>query len=93
MSRLSLKRDHGAAQIFLDEDVYVVIGDSGHSSTPASVWATAGSYGPVPKDGIVGRPQELLGSIGPELWKAKRQGQTVCLVERCEGYSPATALL
>jgi hypothetical protein len=93
MSLLAFKRTRGASEIFLDEDVYVVMGDSGESSTEASAWPTAGTYGPVPKGGIIGRLEEVVDSIGPELWKAKRQGHTVCLVEQCERYGPATALL
>lgn len=89
----SFKRRGGVTEIFLEEDVYVVLGDSGQSSTTPSAWPAAGSYGPVPKNGIAGRPEEVLGSIGPELWKAKRKGRTVCLVGRCEHYGPATALL
>ena len=93
MSLLSFTRDRGANEISLDEDVYVVIGDSGQSSTAISAWPAVGTYGPVPKGGIVGRPEAVLDSIGPELWKAKRQGKKVCLRERCEHYGPASALL
>jgi hypothetical protein len=93
MGRLAFKRARGESEIFLDEDVYVVIGDSGGSSTVSSAWPAAGTYGPVPKDGVIGRLEEVVDSIGPELWKAKRRGQTVCLVEQCERYGPATALL
>jgi hypothetical protein len=79
--------------VYLDEAVYVVIGDSGRSATAQSAWPVPGTYGSIPKNGIVGSLEEMLDSLGPELWTAKRRGREICLIESCEHYSPATALL
>jgi hypothetical protein len=90
---LWLRRHHGERVIYLDEDVYVVIGDSEREPTSLSAWPATGSYGPIPQNGVIGPLVHLLDSIGPELWAAKRRGAEACLVRRLETYDQSTALL
>ncbi|MHB8243293.1 MAG: hypothetical protein ACYDHN_15060 [Solirubrobacteraceae bacterium] len=78
--------------IYLDEDVYVVTGDSARVVTSRSAWPATGSYGPIPRDGLIGRLDEVLGAIGPELWHAKRRGEEVCMVAQLATYDVAVAL-
>ena len=77
--------------IYLDEDVYTVIG--GEDVAPRSAWPAEGTFAPIPPLAPVGRLRELLDWIGPELWAAKRRGGEASLVRRIENYDPATALL
>jgi hypothetical protein len=77
--------------IFLDEDVYAVIG--GEDVAPRSAWPPESTYGPIPPMAPVGHPREVLDWIGPELWAAKRRGHEACLVKKLETYDSAVALL
>ena len=79
--------------IYLDEDVYVVIGDSARPATQRSAWPATGAYGPIPKDGVIGKLEVLLGAIGAELWQAKRRGEEACLIRQIHTYDPSTVLL
>jgi hypothetical protein len=90
---LSLGHHHHEQVIFLEEDVYVVIGDSGREGTLPSAWPPNGAYGPIPREAVIGRLRDLLDSIGPELWQAKRRGNEACLIRQLETYDLATALL
>jgi hypothetical protein len=90
---LSLGHHHDEQVIFLEEDVYVVIGDGGREDTVRSAWPPNGAYGPIPREAVIGRLRDVLDSLGPELWQAKRKGNEACLVRQLETYDPATALL
>ncbi len=79
--------------IYLDEDVYVVIGDAMGEGTPREAWPAEGIYGAIPTGAAVGRLREILDWIGPELWRAKRRGAEVCLTGQVANYDAATALL
>jgi hypothetical protein len=79
--------------VYLDEDVYVVIGDDGHAGSRRSAWPPAGAYGPIPEDCSIGPLAHVLGALGPELWQAKRRGHEARLAEPLERYSVATVLL
>jgi hypothetical protein len=78
--------------IYLDEDVYAVIGDQARPATQLAAWPPQGGYGPAPHEGSAGKLVELLGEIGPELWQAKRRGPEICLTARAERYDIATVL-
>jgi hypothetical protein len=90
---LSLGRHQPEKVIFLEEDVYVVMGDSERQATLPHAWPAVGSYGPIPHDGVIGPLGALLDSLGPELWAAKRQGDKARLTERIARYDLPTALL
>jgi hypothetical protein len=90
--RFSLGRRHEQV-IYLDEDVYVVIGDGVRAATERSAWPATGVYGPIPRDGVIGMPDDVLGELGPELWRAKRRGREACMVEALQSYDVATVLL
>jgi hypothetical protein len=90
---LSLGHPHGERVIFLEEDVYVVIGDTGRGQTTRSAWPPDGAYGPIPSKAVIGRLRELLDSIGPELWQAKRKGNEAQLIRQFETCGLTTALL
>ncbi len=83
----------GERVIYLDEDVYVFIGDGTGEGTPREAWPAAGTYGPIPKGGAIGRIRDVLDWVGPEIWRAKRRGEEACLTERVATYDAATALL
>jgi hypothetical protein len=78
--------------VYLDEDVYVVIGDDSRAGTERSVWPATGTYGPIPDGAVVGRLGDVLGAIGAELWQAKRRGDQACLLAQLERYDAATVL-
>lgn len=90
---ISLGHHRHEQVIFLDEDVYVVIGDNERPQTLRSAWGAEGTYGAIPSQAAIGRLEELLDWIGPELWSAKRRGDEACLVRAVETYDLATALL
>jgi hypothetical protein len=90
---LSLGHHRDEQVIYLDEDVYVVIGNGGADGTPRSQWPPDGAYGPIPREAVIGRLREVLDSLGQELWQAKRRGSEATLVRRFETYDLATALL
>jgi hypothetical protein len=90
--KLSLGHRHHEQVIYLDEDVYVVIGDHARPATMLSAWPATGTYGAEPPDGVIGALGELLGRIGPELWRAKRRGGEACLTGKLEDYGPAVVL-
>ncbi len=90
--RLSLGH-HDEQVIYLEEDVYVVTGDSARPATSRAAWPATGSYGPIPRDGVIGMLDEVLGAIGPELWQAKRRGEEVCMVAQLQSYDVAVVLL
>ena len=79
--------------VFLEEDVYVVIGDSDRKATIRSAWPPTGTYGQIPPDGLIGSLGELLDVIGPELWEAKRRGPEVSMTRQLGTYYPGMALL
>jgi hypothetical protein len=87
-----LHREHEAV-IYLDEDVYVVLGDGERPETSRSAWPSDGTYGPVPAHGVIGHLPELLGLLGPELWHAKRRGSEVCLTGAARSYDLTSVLL
>jgi hypothetical protein len=78
--------------IYLDEDVYVVIGDGARAATRRSAWPQTGAYGPIPRGGVIGMLGHVLGAIGPELWRAKRRGEEACMVAPVETFEPSVAL-
>ena len=90
--RFPLGRRHEHV-IYLDEDVYVVIGDVARAATDRLAWPATGVYGPIPRDGVIGMPDDVLGELGPVLWRAKRRGREACMVEPLESYDVATVLL
>jgi hypothetical protein len=89
---LSLGHRHDEQVIFLEEDVYVVIGGSGRG-TLRSAWAPDDAYGPIPHEAVIGRLREVLDRIGDELWQAKRKGNEARLIKQLETYDLATVLL
>jgi len=91
--RLSLGHRHDEQVIYLEEDVYVVIGDSARAATHRSAWPETGTFGPIPRDGVMGMLAEVLGAIGPELWQARRRGEEACMVAPLKTYDLSTALL
>jgi hypothetical protein len=90
---VSLGHHHGEHVIFLEEDVYVVMGDGGREQTLPSAWPPTGAYGPIPEKAAIGRMRDVLDSLGPELWRAKRKGSEACLIAQLETYDVATVLL
>jgi hypothetical protein len=90
---LPLARAPKERVIYLDEDVYVVIGDDTRPETQRSAWPPSGTYGPVPEHGAIGPLRALLGALGPELWQAKRRGSETCLVLQLQTFDLSTALL
>ncbi len=92
---MHLSFGHGQPErvIYLDEDVYAVVDNSTGEGAPRSEWPADGVYSPIPARAAVGRIVELLGWIGPELWRASRRGHEVCLIEPVANYTPATILL
>jgi hypothetical protein len=91
--KLSLGRSGKEQTIFLDEDVYVVIGDASRPETQRAVWPATGTYGPLPRDGVIGPLGNVLGALGPELWQAKRRGGEVCLTAPLAPFDLSTVLL
>jgi hypothetical protein len=91
--RLSFGHHNGEQVIYLDEDVYVVIGDADRAGTSRSAWPVSGTYGPVSRDGVIGALGEVLGALGPELWTAKRRGEEVCMGAPLEAFDQSIALL
>lgn len=91
--KLPFGHRHNGQVIYLDEDVYVVIGDSAQAATDRSAWPATGSYGPIPRNGVIGMLDEVTGAIGPELWQAKRRGGEVCMVGPLATYDASVALL
>jgi NAD(P)H-dependent FMN reductase len=89
---LSLWRREKERVIYLDEDVYVVIGDPARGATQLPAWPAAGSYGPAPEGAIVGHLVEVLDWLGPELWSAKRRGTEVCLGRPLASFTATTGL-
>jgi hypothetical protein len=89
---LPLGRSKPEQVIYLDEDVYVALGDPASPSSRPTAWPPCGSYGPVPEHGVVGHLTEVLGGLAPELWSAKRRGAEVCLTAQLTTYDPATVL-
>jgi hypothetical protein len=84
--RVSLGHHHRESVIFLKEDVFVVMGDTGRGETPPrSAWPPDGAYGPIPSRAVIGRLREVLDSIGPELWQAKRRGSEARLIRQRHG--------
>jgi hypothetical protein len=79
--------------IYLDEDVYVVIGDGAQAATDRSAWPATGAYGPIPRDGVIGMLDDVLAELGPELWRAKRRGREACLVAPLDAYDVSSVLL
>jgi len=79
--------------IYIEEDVYVVIGDGARAATQRSAWPATGTYGSVPRDGVIGMLGDVLGAIGLELWQARRRGEEACMVAPLETYDLATVLL
>jgi hypothetical protein len=90
--RLSLGHRHDEQVIYLEEDVYVVIGNSARTSTQRAAWSATGTYGPIPRDGVIGTIGEVLGALGPELWRAKRRGEEACMVAPAETYDLSIVL-
>lgn len=90
---LSLGHRDDEQIIYLEEDVYVVIGDDTRAETQRSAWPATGAYGQVPRDGAIGRLLDVLGAIGPEMWRAKRRGEQACLLAPLENYDQASVLL
>jgi hypothetical protein len=89
---LSLRYHPSERTIFLEEDVYVVIGDEARQGTRRDAWPAAGSYAPVPGDSALGALGDVLGALGPELWRGKRKGPEACLVGQVETYDVSTVL-
>jgi hypothetical protein len=91
--RLSLHSRVKERTIYLEEDVYVVIGDDSRPATRRSLWPPTGTYGAVPDDGVIGLLGNLLGALGPELWQAKRRHGEACLSAPVETFDVARVLL
>jgi hypothetical protein len=90
---LSLGRHEEERVVYLDEDVYVVIGDPGRAGTERTAWPQGDDYAPIPEGAAIGTLQELLGALGPELWRAKRRGPEARLTGRVDGFGAAAVLL
>lgn len=73
-----------------DDSLYVVTGADG--APERSQWPPAGAFGNVPRRGRFVTLPQLLDAIGPEVWLAKRQGDSVCLIRRAEHFNDAAAL-